>query len=140
LENLIVVSPRPQEGAPDETSFIADLREMSQNPAWKGDLIFDFLYYPRFQDITCLLNGAPIDLNKAEIWRQNPAGAEGQAILAPPVHNLKVSGLPRVGVLELKVRFIGSRAGNLCSVIAAVALAFLVARAFWRNRAKAVSI
>ncbi|MDR1085037.1 MAG: hypothetical protein LBP22_09320 [Deltaproteobacteria bacterium] len=96
--------------------------DLASNPlSVPGELCLDVLYYPGLMDIDLTVDGQPVRPEPETFWvkrahfgtRYNEDGA---------FHGLKLKNLPEKGSLKVRVRFTGSRMGNLVSALTLIGL------------------
>lgn len=99
-----------------ERTYFADLSDLSKNRNWDGKVIFNVLYYPGMQDIEVDLDGKAAPNRPGTWWIY---GDEPNMVVwhNPDMHLLKLENLPSEGILTVRVRFVGSKLGNILSLI-----------------------
>jgi hypothetical protein len=124
-------------GDSEKKSFRADLTAWSQTPGYQGELAFRFLYYPRLMDVIVELDGEPLNVPRETVWHREREVARAGNLERPAPFALKLTNLPARGLLTVKTRFRGSKAGNILSAVAFLGLALAaVFEAAFRRRAR----
>ncbi|MDR1164604.1 MAG: hypothetical protein LBO66_01795 [Deltaproteobacteria bacterium] len=129
---------RGEEGAEKGSLvFRGDLARVAGAPGWRGELILDYLSNPRFQELTLTIDGESARVETRDFWLPLDLESPRPEIAALMGPRLLVGSLPSSGLLEARVRWVGSKLGSWLSLGTATALAFLVARAeFARRRSR----
>jgi hypothetical protein len=85
---------------------------------YKGDEVYlNVLYYPGLQDINVKINNKDYSAGYETYW-QKRIGYGDEETKMGDFHGLKITGLPKYGILEVTTEFSGSRLGNRVSVVA----------------------
>jgi hypothetical protein len=81
----------------------------------KNELYLDVLYYPGLQEIKSYLNGKIYYPKMGTFWCKRSISSDPNSLMQ--FHGLKLSNLPMHGNLVIEVTFIGSKSGNIISLI-----------------------
>ncbi|MDL2260339.1 hypothetical protein LJB99_05660 [Deltaproteobacteria bacterium OttesenSCG-928-K17] len=116
-QSVILVAPAHMRNNADRT-FSVDLREKAALPQWDGGLVLNVQHYPGLQELEITLDGRDFKPDIETFWAY-------RADLGPrlPFHGLALRNLPGEGALKVRVRFVGSRAGNYISLAALIVVA-----------------
>jgi hypothetical protein len=111
LDKTILISE--QSGStPNRKFFETDLSKLSKNDSYHGEIILNVLYYPTFQNINIKINGIPINPPLSTLWHKTEKIDYFSALQYTGFHALRISGLPKNGILTVDVKFRGSTLGN----------------------------
>jgi hypothetical protein len=122
------------EGLGDEKVFALNLDDYYTSSKEDG-VYLNVLYYPGLMDIDVFVNGKTINCDLDTFWVKKSVFniyINDDA----PFHGLKLSGLPRKGLLEVKTKFIGSRLGNYISLFSILLIILYCLYSYGKNKAK----
>ncbi|MDR1166998.1 MAG: hypothetical protein LBO66_14220 [Deltaproteobacteria bacterium] len=105
--------------------FRLDLAQESARVGWRGEAVFQVLYYPRLQRIEATLDGEPWTPKADSFWREPTVKTRFKWLANTGEHFLRLRELPEKGLLRVKTTFRGSWLGNRVSLGALASLTLL---------------